>query len=179
MTTHTPEEQARNRGLVVAALRSGEFTQGHHSMQRNGKYCCLGVACRVAERHGVDVTVHADGALCGASLAQHPNVARWLGIFGIGPYGPARALAQDNDVNKHTFRQIARTIERVWGTDTRPGGDPADEPLFDLYYTPLAGGAPLRYNAEGGPMSVREVRAAPCSHWYGADTPTVRLAVPR
>ncbi len=130
--TYTPEEQARHRGLVVAALRSGEFKQGHYAMQGAGKYCCLGVACRVAERHGVAIATHDDGSLVGGSLQSHEAVARWLGIRGRGLYGThpvanspavgngANSLAADNDDRKHTFRRIADTIERVWGTDVRP-----------------------------------------------------------
>ncbi len=115
---HTPEEQARNRGLVVAALRSGGFTQGRDELQYvtggRSKYCCLGVACRVAERHGVAVRTHASGTLRGISLADQPAVRDWLGIGDFGAYAAKRSLAVDNDHHGHTFSKIADTIERVW-----------------------------------------------------------------
>ncbi len=114
MTTYTPEEQARNRGLVVAALRSGEFKQGPGKLQRGYAYCCLGVACRVAERHGVAIVTHDDGQLYGSSLLLYPGVADWCGIRGVGSYRTS-TLALDNDRHKHTFSRIADTIERVWG----------------------------------------------------------------
>lgn len=32
----------------IAALRSGKFKQGMGWLEDDGKYCCLGVACRIA-----------------------------------------------------------------------------------------------------------------------------------
>lgn len=31
----------------LSALRSKKFKQGTHALQAEGKYCCLGVACRI------------------------------------------------------------------------------------------------------------------------------------
>ena len=31
----------------LAALRSGEFEQGRGVLEKNGKFCCLGVLCKV------------------------------------------------------------------------------------------------------------------------------------
>jgi hypothetical protein len=31
----------------LAALRSGKFKQGIEALENDGKYCCLGVACRI------------------------------------------------------------------------------------------------------------------------------------
>ena len=43
----TPELKAR----WIAALRSGEYTQGRNALKTpEGHYCCLGVLCRVLER---------------------------------------------------------------------------------------------------------------------------------
>lgn len=33
----------------IAALRSGKYEQGKSALESNGKFCCLGVACRVVE----------------------------------------------------------------------------------------------------------------------------------
>lgn len=38
---------------LVTALRSGEYPQGRGALRWNDTYCCLGVACEVAVRHGV------------------------------------------------------------------------------------------------------------------------------
>lgn len=35
------------------ALVSGDYKQGTGTLGRNGAYCCLGVACEVAIKHGV------------------------------------------------------------------------------------------------------------------------------
>jgi hypothetical protein len=37
----------------VAALRSGDYRQGQKALSVNGKYCCLGVLCDLAEKAGV------------------------------------------------------------------------------------------------------------------------------
>ena len=34
----------------VAALRSGEYKQGKDCLEKDGKNCCLGVACRVYQK---------------------------------------------------------------------------------------------------------------------------------
>ena len=37
----------------VAALRSGKYTQGHASLCKDNKYCCLGVLCELAVEEGI------------------------------------------------------------------------------------------------------------------------------
>ena len=37
----------------VAALRSGEYQQGRYDLHPNTTWCCLGVACDIAIRHGI------------------------------------------------------------------------------------------------------------------------------
>ena len=39
--------------LWCQALRSGEYKQGEGMLCQNNKYCCLGVACDIAEKHKV------------------------------------------------------------------------------------------------------------------------------
>ena len=39
--------------LWVKALRSGKYEQGEGMLCQNNKYCCLGVACDLAEKHKV------------------------------------------------------------------------------------------------------------------------------
>lgn len=41
--------------LFVAALRSGDYEQGNGFLESDGKYCCLGVACKVAMLNGCEV----------------------------------------------------------------------------------------------------------------------------
>lgn len=35
------------RERLVTALRSGEFEQGHGALNKDGKFCCMGVFCEV------------------------------------------------------------------------------------------------------------------------------------
>lgn len=43
--------------LLVDALRSEEFKQGREWLRVGDRYCCLGVACEVAIRNGLEVEV--------------------------------------------------------------------------------------------------------------------------
>lgn len=40
----------------VAALRSGKYEQGHEYLNKDGKFCCLGVLCDVAGLHWAEAT---------------------------------------------------------------------------------------------------------------------------
>lgn len=73
--------------LLVAALRSGEFTQAEGCLQDDdGNNCCLGVACRVAIRAGLAVEAEnspEDGVLFdGADAFLPDSVANWLTTTG-------------------------------------------------------------------------------------------------
>ncbi len=53
------DEALARRKLFVAALRSGEFPQGKGALATQRKdgvweFCCLGVACEVASRNGLE-----------------------------------------------------------------------------------------------------------------------------
>lgn len=86
-----------NMRLFVAALRSGEFPQGTMRLARcttfgpeaesDWKYCCLGVACEIALRHGVVMAVDVQSSGSYAVKAYDHNsvtlplaVQQWLGI---------------------------------------------------------------------------------------------------
>ncbi len=64
-----------NMRLWVAALRSGEFAQGRKRLAQSGdggatwRYCCLGVACELAIRHGVEVKTTTMGARLPSAMA--------------------------------------------------------------------------------------------------------------
>jgi len=38
---------------LITELRSGKYIQGRAALRRSDHYCCLGIACEVAVRHGV------------------------------------------------------------------------------------------------------------------------------
>lgn len=94
-----------NMRLFVAALRSGEFPQGTMRLARcitlgpeagsDWKYCCLGVACEIALRHGVVMAV--DLISSGSHTVKQYDtnnvtlplaVQQWLGIGEDVPHVP-------------------------------------------------------------------------------------------
>lgn len=42
--------------LLVEALKSGDYEQGTGYLNKDGKYCCLGVACEVAIANGLAIS---------------------------------------------------------------------------------------------------------------------------
>jgi len=97
----------------LAALRSGTYPQGFGLMEKNGKFCCLGVLQQVlageVERHACGTAV---GVPSEAWLAKHR--IRFLdsrpdhGNPFLPSLGMSAACANDH---KHTFTQIADAIE--------------------------------------------------------------------
>jgi hypothetical protein len=78
-----PEKKA----LWVAALRSGEYPQGRdHLATKRGDgtfaFCCLGVACEVAIKNGLPLSVREDVGMrrLYGGLSSYPpfEVSRWL-----------------------------------------------------------------------------------------------------
>lgn len=119
--SYTKEEQAANRAKWVEALRSGEYRQGSGSLQADGKFCCLGVACDVAIKNGVPLeTTHRAGDywLYGGMTNILPSqVINWLGLYDAGGEfvdpleDGAGCLWQANDVSELPFKTIADLIE--------------------------------------------------------------------
>lgn len=120
----------------VAALRSGEFQQGKHTLVSRldvgAKYCCLGVLCELAVRAGVatknnrltsnDVNYGVKGDWESVQLPQ--VVQAWAGLDSADPTvehnersisGIAvtrlSTLSGLNDTRGYTFAQIADVIE--------------------------------------------------------------------
>jgi hypothetical protein len=106
------------RQLWVKALRSGKYSQGRDSLQTEGGYCCLGVACVVAEKEGISVRRYGPLVGCGEgikgnSLASQEAVKVWLGMrTGVGAMHTLgyRSLSDLNDTGT-TFKDIADLIE--------------------------------------------------------------------
>lgn len=98
-TSLPPREQVRR------ALRSGKFEQYNGALERNGKFCCLGVACIVAELNGVPVIRTPRGELHGSDLTGYqPEVLGWLGMTDLQESTRIRW----NDEDRQTFNRIAR-----------------------------------------------------------------------
>lgn len=131
---YTEEQQATNRRLWTAALRSGKYKQaiGYlHLVNETTKaetFCCLGVACKVAMENGVNLRIATgysevmdDGKhqviLYNKMASMLPTeVMDWLGV--AGPLGRLRkrhviytTLSGANDAAKLTFPEIADLID--------------------------------------------------------------------
>ncbi len=102
----------------VAALRSGEYTQGTNSLVANAPgtgqptHCCLGVLCELLEPGGDWSSYRSGKHNSGEDLSA--NACDRLGI----PYGFALKLVNMNDGldaysgNPRPFAQIADHIEQ-------------------------------------------------------------------
>jgi hypothetical protein len=116
--------------LLVAALRSGEYKQGHGKLTKithEGEFdCCLGVACKVAMKHGVPLRVRRDDPRIAYIHVFYDEATNYAPLavqdfFGFGAKNPvtnerghgAGSLAELND-GGYTFEQIADIIERDW-----------------------------------------------------------------
>jgi len=92
--------------LWVDALRSGKYEQTTGQLLKDGRYCCLGVACEVAMYHGVIFEYDGEnGDLTGNFVGD------WLEITtDKGPYTQEK-LIDLNDKEKKSFSEIADYIE--------------------------------------------------------------------
>lgn len=127
--------------LGIEALRSGDYQQARGALYKNGGYCCLGVLCDVAIRHGLDIRVEdkettectkpfvhekiAVKAYDGETCYLPAKVAEWYGLewdsysnaavpalkTNEGFEDSATAL---NDARKYTFGQIADAFENTF-----------------------------------------------------------------
>jgi hypothetical protein len=113
--------------LWVDALRSGEYTQGHGALLRDGNYCCLGVACEVAMQNGAPITkqrygdtdAYEYGDVMQYSTALLPHtVIEWYGFPSPSPairYGDHLFTALYlNDAVNESFATIADAIENTY-----------------------------------------------------------------
>lgn len=118
----------------LAALRSGEYKQGRHTLRvgtseaQPDQYCCLGVLCDLAQRQGViPEPVYRDGDwIYGthdeATWSVLPrSVSEWAGLHNatpdegigdvwFGPKGHQKSLSSENDRGL-SFTDIAAIIE--------------------------------------------------------------------
>lgn len=107
----------------IAALKSGKYKQGTRRLgkrTRNKKveYCCLGVACVVAKKHGVKLKRETSGDFCvfGGQKAFPPtNVVEALRLHSkmgnINSESSFPCLSRMNDSGQYTHKMIAEFIE--------------------------------------------------------------------
>lgn len=112
--------------LWVDALRSGQYKQTDGGLRRTvndeKRYCCLGVACDVAIKDGLDLKVREFGGSLYDEFGEDEDgghlpieVQQWLGVTTASPKvvfsGEVRELAVLNDDFKLDFNEIADLIE--------------------------------------------------------------------
>lgn len=107
----------------LAALRSGEYTQGEGELNPIGGYCCLGVAAKVALKNDVHVEIfndlYDDSFIVGYDLSDQPETMKYFGLKnGAGLMDQTitlndrefKSLVDMND-NGISFEKIADVIE--------------------------------------------------------------------
>lgn len=112
------DQHRENRKKWVAALRSGEFDQAIGKLEsEDGRFCCLGVACRLAN---LPREIHASYVIYGDPGDHEHNYlptggAEWLGLETSNPSVLIKELnwqylANLNDEG-YSFAEIADLIE--------------------------------------------------------------------
>jgi hypothetical protein len=92
----------------VEALRSGKYKQTKNRLQRDGKFCCLGVLCEVA---GLSSKIEEDGKVYYTTAAgSQLGFSLPAGEFGFS-MAIQNALTDMNDHGKR-FKTIANWIEK-------------------------------------------------------------------
>lgn len=110
MTDLTPEEA---RAEWVAALRSGDYDQttGQLANEARTRFCCLGVACEVAIKHGVIETYTPQ------AMGLPHEVNNWLGLEdqGFNEGVLAEDVLVDYVTDEHTLTGLNDTA--MWSFD--------------------------------------------------------------
>lgn len=104
----------------IKALRSGDYTQANGYLQKDGKFCCLGVLCQIEKPelfelkpklHPADVDVYGVPYEPGEPGTASGYLPNWIAKdFDLDP-DKANLLARMNDAGK-SFKAIADHIER-------------------------------------------------------------------
>jgi hypothetical protein len=113
-----------NLNLWCDALMSGDYVQGHArlcTVGRDGepdKWCCLGVACDVAARNGVEMHISDDGIrryFDGMAAYLPKKVEEWLGVPDFNPDLAGERASAWNDSHHLSFPEIAEMIKNEFG----------------------------------------------------------------
>lgn len=109
--------------LWTDALRSGKYKQGRDVLTNltDGTDCCLGVLCKLATEHGVEVEVKERTAVTPQNTKAIKCIS-YEGLFNMPPKAvtqwsgmtsDGKRLSSMND-HRETFQQIAKYIEENW-----------------------------------------------------------------
>lgn len=105
----------KNAKLWVKALRSGKFKQTKRALSKNGKYCCLGVACELAIQSGVKLSKDSDElktSYDGETDYLPEVVQKWLGLTtSHGKMSTTGLSLADRNDDGARFKTIANIIE--------------------------------------------------------------------
>lgn len=122
MTEWTKEQQKEHRKLWIEALRSRKYKQGKNQLRDyNNNYCCLGVACEIAIKNGLNINVALEGRIYsydGVDDILPDNVRNYYGLvtnhgsYQTGKYKEQRSLVEDNDDYQYEFIKISNIIEK-------------------------------------------------------------------
>lgn len=110
----------------ITLLESGEVEQGKHQLRtQDNTFCCLGVLCTIAERHGIghwglgesgdETLFYTTSYDVATGVTVLPDeVVQWAGLDNILPevvYDNVKTnLAELNDAYALTFKEIAKVI---------------------------------------------------------------------
>jgi hypothetical protein len=116
---------------LVAALRSGNYTQTKGSLRRvnaetmRAEYCCLGVACEISKVGGFQQSFYRISETEGSEVHLPNSVREYFGFntvsgsrtdgiyLEMGPPGLFLSLLEANDFGR-SFVEIADYIEKNW-----------------------------------------------------------------
>lgn len=105
----------------LVALRSGDYKQGKGRLRIGDEFCCLGVACDLAEKAGLITSVKVPGTVNldiyeyrGDTALLPPIVMEWLGVPNANPLlSSGDNVANLND-DRVPFAVIADLIEKTY-----------------------------------------------------------------
>jgi hypothetical protein len=102
----------------LRALESGEYKQARRALQKNGGFCCLGVACDLfAKKVKAYIHTYEDGSVDYVDLPpavrDHLGMRTTNGMYGFADTdGPVLDLMHLNDAKRWSFKQIAAFIRK-------------------------------------------------------------------
>ena len=101
------------KALWIKGLLSGEYTQGRNRLEQNGKFCCLGVLCDIAAKHGIvtrKLNVPRDIVYYDGQKGALPlTVVKWADLPESDPHVAGDRLSAWNDGGT-SFAEIADFI---------------------------------------------------------------------
>lgn len=117
-------ELDQNRLKWIEALESGKYKQAQYYLQRQGGFCCLGVACDIYDPKGWDVIpVNDVKQVKYKDLSSSPPeyINEYFGIIGKYRSDSEEAdvelvdvLINMNDSYGKTFSEIAEYLRDIW-----------------------------------------------------------------